>query len=93
MLRIRKVNLSECATLEGLVVVIDVPPAFTTAAYAFGAGAHEIVLVGEIDEAFRLHRERPHTLLMGERQGRSIPVFTLAIHPSNYRGRIYRARP
>ena len=35
----------------GPVVVIDVIRAFTTAAYAFGAGAAEIYLVGDVQEA------------------------------------------
>lgn len=73
--KIKKVTLAECASLEGLVVVIDVLRAFTTAAYAFAAGAEEIWLVGEIEEAFCLHREHPDTLLMGERQGVAIPGF------------------
>jgi phosphosulfolactate phosphohydrolase-like enzyme len=39
----------ELEGLAGPVVVIDVIRAFTTAAYAFGAGAEAIYLVGSVD--------------------------------------------
>ena len=39
---------------RGVVVVIDVMRAFTTAAYAFGAGVVEIDLVTTVEEALAL---------------------------------------
>jgi 2-phosphosulfolactate phosphatase len=51
-------------------VVIDVMRAFTTAAYAFAAGADEIDLVSTVEEAFCIPGFR-----MGELGGRLIPGF------------------
>ena len=41
----------ELAEVTGAVVVVDVIRAFTTAAYAFAAGADHIFLVDTLDEA------------------------------------------
>lgn len=53
----------------GAVVVIDVIRAFTTAAYAFGSGAREIYLVGDVDEALDFKAAHPGTLALGENRG------------------------
>lgn len=66
----------------GAVVVVDVLRAFTTAAYAFGAGARRIWLVADMDEALRVKAERPGTLAMGEEHGRRIPGFDFANSPA-----------
>lgn len=66
-----KINIyrrNECFKAKGLCVVIDVLRAFTTAAYAFAAGAKEIVLVSTAEEAFRMHEEDNSLILMGERE-------------------------
>lgn len=55
---------------SGVVVVIDVMRAFTTAAYAFGAGIGEIELVARVEEALAAPGFR-----MGEVRGRLIPGF------------------
>lgn len=74
-LKINKIRLSECEQAKGLVVVIDVIRAFTTAAFAFSGGADKIILTGTVDEAFNLHKRLPGTLLMGEVNGIPIPGF------------------
>ena len=58
-----------CHTAEGVVVVIDVLRAFSTAAYAFAAGAESITLVGDVDEALALKSKMPSALIMGEVMG------------------------
>lgn len=65
----------------GVVVVVDVLRAFTTAAYALAAGASGIWLVGGVDEALALGRELPDALVMGEEQGRRPPGFDLSNSP------------
>lgn len=73
-----KINIyrrHECDKATGLCVVIDVLRAFTTAAYAFDAGAKEIVLVATAKEAFHLHQEDSSLILMGEQEGKPIPGF------------------
>jgi 2-phosphosulfolactate phosphatase len=66
----------------GVVVVIDVMRAFTTAAYAFAAGIHEIDLVATVEEALAIPGFR-----MGEVGGRLIPGFNHNNSPSQLRGR------
>lgn len=65
----------------GTVVAIDVLRAFTTAAYAFAAGAAEIWLVAGVDEAVELGRQMPEAIVMGEEHGRRPPGFHLANSP------------
>jgi 2-phosphosulfolactate phosphatase len=57
------------------VVAIDVLRAFTTAAYAFAAGASAIWLVAGVDEAIG-------ALVMGEERGRRPPGFDLSNSPA-----------
>jgi 2-phosphosulfolactate phosphatase len=66
----------------GVVVVIDVLRAFTTAAYAFAAGINEIDLVATVEEAMMIPAFR-----MGEVGGRLIPGFDHNNSPSQLRGR------
>lgn len=80
-IKTKKLRLPECPSIEGPVVIIDVIRAFTTTAFAFAAGAEKIIMVGDIEEAFRLHREFPETLLAGEQQGIQIPGFHLDNSP------------
>ncbi len=67
--------------LDGAVVVIDVLRAFTTAAYAFAAGAAEIVLVETIADARALRDRWPEALLVGEEGGYPIAGFDLCNSP------------
>jgi 2-phosphosulfolactate phosphatase len=81
-MKIQQVTGFECENVTGLVVVIDVLRAFTTAAFAFAAGAKEIVLVSGIDEAFALRETIPEALLMGESHGIFIPGFDYGNSPA-----------
>lgn len=78
-------HLHECSEAKGLCVVIDVLRAFTTAAYAFAAGAEEITLVSSPEEAIGLHHEDRSLLLMGEVKGRRIPGFHFGNSPADIR--------
>ncbi|MGB9800251.1 MAG: 2-phosphosulfolactate phosphatase, partial [Thermanaerothrix sp.] len=44
----QRANLETCAQAADIVVVIDVLRAFSTAAYAFAAGADRILLVSTV---------------------------------------------
>lgn len=59
----------EIGDVVGTVVAIDVIRAFTTAAYAFAAGAREIWLVADVDEALAFKQRHPGSLAMGEDHG------------------------
>jgi len=67
--------------VSGVVVAVDVLRAFTTAAYAFAAGASSIWLVGTVEEALALGRAIPGSLVMGEEHGRRPPGFDLSNSP------------
>ena len=71
----------EMAAVTGAVVVVDVLRAFTTAAYAFAAGAAEIWPVGDVEHALAFKRARPDALAMGEEHGRQVPGFDLSNSP------------
>ncbi len=65
----RQITRWELEGVSGAVVVVDVLRAFTTAAYAFGAGAETIYLVSEVEEALSFKDEHPGVLAMGESHG------------------------
>lgn len=67
-------------------MIIDVFRAFTTAAFAIAAGAREVVLVGDHDQALALKAEDPTLFLTGEIGGRPIPGFDLGNSPSQIEG-------
>lgn len=66
----------------GHAVIVDVFRAFTTAAFCIGAGAREIVLVADHEEALSLKRDDPSLFLTGEIGGRSIAGFDAGNSPS-----------
>lgn len=66
MMRFHFTDLEDCHTAKGVVIVIDVLRAFSTAAYAFSRGAKEILLVSGVEEALALKLETPNSKVMGE---------------------------
>jgi 2-phosphosulfolactate phosphatase len=83
MTAFRHVTLDGAASATGVVVVVDVLRAFTTAAYALGAGAEAVVCVGTVEEALVERARRPGALAMGEIGGRPIPGFDLSNSPAD----------
>jgi len=67
-------------------VVIDVCRAFTTAAYAFAAGARQIFLVSTIAEALDLRARFPGSVAKGEMNGAPIAGFDLWNSPAELLG-------
>ena len=65
----RQVARWELEGVTGAVVVIDVLRAFTTAAYAFAAGADAIYLVVDVDEALAFKQRHVGVLAVGEDHG------------------------
>jgi len=66
----------------GHAVIVDVFRAFTTAAFCIAAGAREIVLVSDHEQALALKRDDPSLFLTGEIDGRPIPGFDVGNSPS-----------
>lgn len=75
-------TLDTCHDARGVVVVVDVLRAFTTAAYAFAGGAEEIFLVSTVEEAFSLRKRNSDWLLVGEVDGLPVDGFDLPNSPS-----------
>ncbi|MGD8848258.1 MAG: 2-phosphosulfolactate phosphatase [Anaerolineales bacterium] len=78
--------LDESSRAAGLVVVIDVLRAFSTAAYAFAAGADSIMVVEMLEEAFQLKEHDPDLILIGEKSGWSVEGFDYGNAPSEVIG-------
>jgi 2-phosphosulfolactate phosphatase len=83
----RRLTLQDCHQATGTVVVIDVVRAFTTAAFAFAAGAREVVLTDRVEQAFALREHfvrqgDDKVLLMGEVGGEPIEGFDLGNSPA-----------
>jgi 2-phosphosulfolactate phosphatase len=74
--------LDTCGKADDIVVVIDVLRAFSTAAYAFGSGAHRITLVASVEEALLMKKRDPSVLLMGEVDGLKIDGFDFGNSPT-----------
>jgi 2-phosphosulfolactate phosphatase len=66
----------------GHAVIVDVFRAFTTAAFCVAAGAREILLVADHEEALAMKRDDPSLFLTGEIGGRPIPGFDVGNSPS-----------
>jgi 2-phosphosulfolactate phosphatase len=66
----------------GTAVIIDVFRAFTTAAFSIAAGAHEVVLLGDHEQALAMKAADPSLFLTGEIRGRPIPGFDVGNSPS-----------
>lgn len=63
-------------------VVIDVCRAFTTAAFAFNAGAAAVIMTDTVEHALRLKAAHNGSLVMGEVGGQRVPGFDLWNSPS-----------
>lgn len=65
-MKFRYTNLNTCQTATGVVIVVDVLRAFSTAAYTFSRGSEKIILVGDVDDALSLKSQIPNSKAMGE---------------------------
>lgn len=83
---VRYATLDDCREATGLVVVVDVIRAFTTAAHVFDRGAAEIWPVAGVDEAFALRRANPDVLVIGEEDGVKVDGFDAGNSPSRLDG-------
>jgi len=83
-MRFRYATLETCSRSKNTVVVIDVFRAFSTAAYAFGAGAESITLVSGVKEALELKIAIPGALVMGEVGGVKVEAFDFGNSPAEF---------
>lgn len=71
----------QAARVGGAVVVVDVIRAFSTAAYAFSAGARHIYLVAGVDDALAFKAVHRGSVAMGEDHGLMPDEFDLPNSP------------
>lgn len=73
-MEIRRSDLAHGHELEGVVVVVDVLRAFSTAAYAFARGAHAVVAVHALADVELLKRRHAPAITVGAQPGgRPVP--------------------
>ena len=77
----RRHTLETCASAKGLVVVVDVLRAYTTACVAFARGAASIALVDTVDRARELQGQRSGALTVGEVDALPVPGFDYSNSP------------
>ena len=75
-------HLDGARNATGHAVIVDVFRAFTTAAFCVAAGAREIVLVRDHEQALAMKRDDPALFLTGEIGGRPIAGFDVGNSPS-----------
>ncbi len=68
-MKILRSDLAHGHELQGAVVVIDVLRAFTTAAYAFAAGARAVLPAHSLDEIAALRARYPRSMTTGAQPG------------------------
>ena len=85
-MKFHHVSLKNCDSASGLVIVIDVLRAFSTAAYAFAAGAEGIYLVSTVEEAFIWNEKINHSMIMGEVDGLPVDGFDFGNSPPQFDG-------
>ena len=83
-MKFHRASLETCENATGMVVVIDVLRAFSTAAYAFYHGVQDIRMVSTIEEAISLKEKNPGFLVMGEMDGLPIPGFDFGNSPPQF---------
>jgi len=74
-------DLRTCRDARGVVVVIDVLRAFSTACYAFSRGARKIVVTDSIEGAFALRGRFTGSRIMGEDGGYTVSGFDFGNSP------------
>jgi 2-phosphosulfolactate phosphatase len=85
MLKCHYTNPESCHEATGMVIVIDVLRAFSTAAYAFSRGTKEILLVSTVEEALSLKLQIPNSRAMGEVGGLPPDGFDFGNSPTEIR--------
>jgi 2-phosphosulfolactate phosphatase len=80
--KFKRLSLRTCTEASGTVIVVDVIRAFTVAAYAFAAGARDVLLVGTEEEALALRDRMPGAWTMGEVDGLKPDTFDLGNSPA-----------
>ena len=71
---------------KGICVIIDVFRAFSLEACLFDQGAECIYPLASLEEAYRMKKEDPSLILVGERGGKKCEGFDYGNSPSSFQG-------
>ena len=71
---------------RGLTVIIDVFRAFSTSCYIYANGADKIIPVDSLELAYKLKKENPDFILVGERNWKKCEGFDFGNSPSEIEG-------
>jgi 2-phosphosulfolactate phosphatase len=83
-MKVRRSDLAHAPQLEGVIVVVDVLRAFSTAAYAFAAGARAMVVAHSLDEVGTLRRRHAPCVTVGALAGgMPVPGFDYGNSPAS----------
>lgn len=74
--------LSGAKKATGITVIIDVFRAFSVESYLFSKGAEKIIPVADLDVAYKLKKDFPDAILVGERDGKKCEGFDFGNSPS-----------
>lgn len=74
--------LSGAKEATGITVIIDVFRAFSVESYLFSKGAEKIIPVADLDLAYKLKKDFPDAILVGERDGKKCEGFDFGNSPS-----------
>ena len=85
MMQFHYTDLETCHEATGVVIVIDVLRAFSTAAFAFSRGAREILPVSRVEEALELKAQLPNSTALGEVGGLAPEGFNFGNSPTQIR--------
>ena len=70
------------AKIDGFTVVVDVLRAFSVSYYIAANSPARYIAVDDVDRAFALREENPGSVLVGERQGITVPGFDYGNSPT-----------
>ena len=83
-MQIRRSDLAHSHELEGAVVVVDVLRAFSTAAYAFAAGARAMIAAHSLEEIEALKQRHAPAITVGAQAGgRPVPGLDYGNSPAS----------
>jgi 2-phosphosulfolactate phosphatase len=80
------------ANIDGFTIVVDVLRAFSVSYYIAANAPERYIAIDDVDRAFALRDKIPGSLLVGERQGITVPGFDYGNSPTEILGKNFSGR-
>lgn len=80
------------ANIDGFTIVVDVLRAFSVSYYIAANSPARYVAIDDVDRAFALREKNPGSVLVGERQGITVPGFDYGNSPTEIVGLDFSGR-